>query len=62
MLLFGANMENPQKSKNAAAVELGRRGGKARAKALSAGRRKAIATKAAKAAAKVRKKKVQRSK
>jgi hypothetical protein len=38
-------------------AEIGRRGGQARAKALSAKQRKEIATKASKAAAKVRKKK-----
>jgi hypothetical protein len=36
------------------AVEMGRKGGRARAKALTAERRRAIATKASKAAAKKR--------
>lgn len=40
--------------KNLAAVELGRRGGQARAKALTSKERKAIAAKASKAAAKAR--------
>lgn len=37
----------PENGKNKAAVELGRKGGQARAKALSATRRRAIAKKAA---------------
>ncbi len=37
----------PEKPKNKAAVELGRKGGKARAEKMSAERRKAIAQKAA---------------
>jgi hypothetical protein len=40
--------------------ELGKKGGDARAKSLSAKRRKEIATKASKAAAKVRKKSLKR--
>jgi hypothetical protein len=43
-----------EQKKNAAAVSLGSLGGKARASALSAKERKAIATKASKAAAKAR--------
>jgi hypothetical protein len=43
--------------KNPAAVELGRRGGQARAKVLTSKERKAIAAKASKAAAKARSKK-----
>lgn len=47
-----ADAPDPNKGKNPAAVELGRlgglKGGKARAKSLSAKKRKAIATKAAK--------------
>jgi hypothetical protein len=46
-------MDNPKK-KHPGAVELGRRGGRARAKALSTEERRAIATKASKAAAKKR--------
>jgi hypothetical protein len=46
---------NPEQRK--IAVELGRIGGQARAKALSSKERKAIATKASKAAAKARKRK-----
>jgi hypothetical protein len=46
-------MDKPKK-KHPAAVELGRRGGQARARALSAEKRQAIATKASKAAAKKR--------
>ncbi len=45
-------MDKPEK--NPAAVELGRRGGKARAEALTAKERKAIASKASRAAAKKR--------
>jgi hypothetical protein len=48
--------------KNTAAVELGRRGGLARKKALSAKERKAIATKASKAAAKARTRKAKERK
>jgi len=50
------------KEKNPAAVELGRRGGQARAKALSADERKAIAEKASKAAARARKRKAKERK
>jgi len=50
------------KMKNPAAVELGRRGGQARAKALSAHQRKAIAEKASKAAARARKRKARERK
>lgn len=39
---------NPNEGKNAAAVSLGKLGGKARAKSLNAKKRKAIAKKAAK--------------
>ncbi|HTA27962.1 MAG TPA: RNA-binding protein [Bacteroidia bacterium] len=39
---------NPDEGKNAAAVSLGKLGGKARAKSLNAKKRKAIAKKAAK--------------
>jgi hypothetical protein len=46
--------------KNPAAVALGRSGGHARAKALTAEERKNIAQKASKAAAKARKKKAKR--
>ena len=49
--------EGNAKQKNPAAVELGRRGGQARAKALGAKERKAIAVKASKAAAQARKRK-----
>jgi hypothetical protein len=42
-----AESETTEDGKNKAAVELGRRGGKARAEALSAHRRRAIARKAA---------------
>jgi hypothetical protein len=44
------------REKHPGAVELGRRGGKARAKKLTAERRKEIAMKASKAAAQARKK------
>jgi hypothetical protein len=46
--------------KSRIAAELGRRGGLARAKALSATQRKAIAKKASKAAAKARRKKAKK--
>ena len=48
----------PQKKKLPAAVSLGALGGKARARALTPERRKAIAKKASKAAQKARKQKV----
>ena len=48
--------------KNPAAVELGRRGGQARAKALTSKERKAIAAKASKAAAEARKRKAKERK
>lgn len=54
MLLWVKMSSADPETKNPAAVELGRRGGRARAKALSAKERKAIATKASKAAAAVR--------
>ncbi len=44
----------PNNSRNPAPVEMGRRGGLARAKALSAKKRKEIAIKAAKAATEAR--------
>ncbi len=47
----------PNNSRNPAPVELGRRGGLARAKALSAKKCKEIATKAAKAATEARRRK-----
>jgi hypothetical protein len=46
--------DSANKTKSPAAVELGRRGGQARAKALTAKERKAIAMKASRAAAKKR--------
>ena len=51
-LLFWNTPKGPRR-----AVELGRRGGQARAKALTSKEQKAIATKASKAAAKARAKK-----
>jgi len=48
--------------KNPAAVELGRRGGQARAKALTSRERKTIAAKASKAAAEARKRKAKERK
>jgi len=50
-------MNNSSMDNSPTAAEMGRRGGKARAKALSAKRRKEIAIKASKAAAKARRKK-----
>lgn len=44
---IGEDTELTDEGKSAAAVELGRKGGKARAKAMSAERRKEIARKAA---------------
>ena len=56
VILFTDQMidHSANKTKNLAAVELGRRGGQARAKALTAKERKAIAMKASRAAAKKR--------
>ena len=50
------------KKKDPAAVALGRKGGKARAKTLDTATRRAIATKASKAAAKARTAKAQQRK
>jgi len=47
-------MNDSSRDNSPTAAEMGRRGGNARAKALSAKRRKEIATKASKAAAKAR--------
>ena len=55
-MLWGMSEKNP------AAVELGRRGGLARKEALSAKERKAIATKASKAAARARTRKAKERK
>ena len=51
-----------EQQKNPAAISLGSLGGKARAKALNAKERKAIATKASKAAAAARTKKAKQRK